>query len=124
MDDSASSTKVSINLSSSETIRNLYFLKERKIFVLTADVENRGYLDTLKEIAEQKKDCGVKVFNTILLPHLGHFPTRGPERLVGICTPYRYKFPVGARDLFSFLEAVSSISNNLSPFPLVTCTFL
>ena len=56
MDDSASSTKVSINLSSSETIRNLYFLKERKIFVLTADVENRGYLDTLKEIAEQKKD--------------------------------------------------------------------
>ena len=61
MDDSASSTKVSINLSSSETIRNLYFLKERKIFV-TADVENRGYLDTLKEIAEQKKDCGVKVF--------------------------------------------------------------
>lgn len=37
-------------------------LKERKIFVLTADVENRGYLDTLKEIAEQKKDCGVKVF--------------------------------------------------------------
>lgn len=54
--------KVSINLSSSETIRNLYFLKERKIFVLTADVENRGYLDTLKEIAEQKKDCGVKVF--------------------------------------------------------------
>lgn len=43
-------------------IRNLYFLKERKIFVLTADVENRGYLDTLKEIAEQKKDCGVKVF--------------------------------------------------------------
>ena len=48
--------------SSSETIRNLYFLKERKIFVLTADVENRGYLDTLKEIAEQKKDCGVKVF--------------------------------------------------------------
>ena len=62
MDDSASSIKVSINLSSSETIRNLYFLKERKIFVLTADVENRGYLDTLKEIAEQKKDCGVKVF--------------------------------------------------------------
>ena len=38
------------------------FFKERKIFVLTADVENRGYLDTLKEIAEQKKDCGVKVF--------------------------------------------------------------
>lgn len=63
MDDSVSSTKVSINLSSSETIRNLYFLKERKIFVLTADVENRGYLDTLKEIAEQKKDCGVKVFS-------------------------------------------------------------
>ena len=63
MDDSVSSTKVSINLSSSETIRNLYFLKERKIFVLTADVENRGYLDTLKEIAEQKKDCGVKVFH-------------------------------------------------------------
>ena len=30
--------------------------------MLTADVENRGYLDTLKEIAEQKKDCGVKVF--------------------------------------------------------------
>ena len=40
----------------------MHFLKERKIFVLTADVENRGYLDTLKEIAEQKKDCGVKVF--------------------------------------------------------------
>ena len=63
------------------------------------------------------------VFNTILLPHLGHFPTRGPERLVGICTPYRYKFPVGARDLFSSLEAVSSIPNNLSTFPLVTCNF-
>ena len=58
-----------------------------------------------------------------LLPHLGHFPTRGPERLVGICTPYRYKFPVGARDLFSSLEAVSSIPNNLSTFPLVTCNF-
>ena len=55
MDGSASSTKVSINLSSSETIRNLYFLKERKIFALTADIEKRGYLDTLKEIAEQKK---------------------------------------------------------------------
>ena len=53
-----------------------------------------------------------------MLPHLGHFPTRGPERLVGICTPYRYKFPVGARDLFSSLEAVSSIPNNLSTFPL------
>ena len=63
------------------------------------------------------------VFNTILLPHLGHFPTRGPERLVGICTPYRYKFPVGARDLLSSLEAVSSIPNNLSTFPLVTCNF-
>lgn len=48
---------------SKEIIRNLLNdLKERKIFVLTADVENRGYLDTLKEIAEQKKDCGVKVF--------------------------------------------------------------
>lgn len=48
---------------SKEIIRNLlnYYWK-RKIFVLTADVENRGYLDTLKEIAEQKKDCGVKVF--------------------------------------------------------------
>src|SRR5699024_1727604 len=54
---------------------------------------------------------------------IGHFPTRGPERLVGICTPYRYKFPVGARDLFSSLEAVSSIPNNLSTFPLVTCNF-
>jgi len=42
---------------------------------------------------------------------------------VGICTPYRYKFPVGARDLFSSLEAVSSIPNNLSTFPLVTCNF-
>ena len=62
MDGSVSSTKVSINLSSSETIRNLYFLKERKIFALTADIEKRGYLDTLKEIAEQKKDCGVKAF--------------------------------------------------------------
>lgn len=62
MDGSASSTKVSINLSSSETIRNLYLLKERKIFALTADIEKRGYLDTLKEIAEQKKDCGVKAF--------------------------------------------------------------
>ena len=62
MDGSASSTKVSINLSSSETIRNLYFLKERKIFALTADIEKRGYLDTLKEIAQQKKDCGVKAF--------------------------------------------------------------
>lgn len=69
------------------------------------------------------KESGYSFINTILLPHLGHFPTRGPERLVGICTPYRYKFPVGARDLFSFLEAVSSISNNLSPFPLVTCNF-
>ena len=59
----------------------------------------------------------------ILLPHLGHFPTRGPERLVGICTPYRYKFPLSARDLFSSLEAVSSIPNNLSTFPLVTCNF-
>ena len=37
--------------------------------------------------------------------------------------PYRYKFPVGARDLFSSLEAVSSIPNNLSTFPLVTCNF-
>lgn len=35
----------------------------------------------------------------------------------------RYKFPVGARDLFSSLEAVSSIPNNLSTFPLVTCNF-
>ena len=31
--------------------------------------------------------------------------------------------PVGARDLFSSLEAVSSIPNNLSTFPLVTCNF-
>ena len=30
---------------------------------------------------------------------------------------------VGARDLFSSLEAVSSIPNNLSTFPLVTCNF-
>ena len=37
--------------------------------------------------------------------------------------PYRYKFPVGARDLFSSLEAVSSIPNNLSTFPLVTRNF-
>lgn len=37
--------------------------------------------------------------------------------------PYQYKFPVGARDLFSSLEAVSSIPNNLSTFPLVTCNF-
>ena len=36
---------------------------------------------------------------------------------------YRYKFPVSARDLFSSLEAVSSIPNNLSTFPLVTCNF-
>ena len=62
MDGSASSTKVSINLSSSETIRTLYFLKERKIFALTADIEKRGYLDTLKEISEKKKHCGVKEF--------------------------------------------------------------
>ena len=34
--------------------------------------------------------------------------------------PYRYKFPVGARDLFSSLEA---IPNNLSTVPLVTCNF-
>ena len=75
----------------------------------------------LQEIAEL--DVLLVPCTPILLPHLGHFPTRGPERLVGICTPYRYKFPVGARDLFSFLEAVSSIPNNLSTFPLVTCNF-
>ena len=60
MDGSASSTKVSINLSSSETIRNLYFLKERKIFALTADIEKRGYLDTL--IAGAKRH----IFNNLM----------------------------------------------------------
>ena len=40
-----------------------------------------------------------------------------------VCTPYRYKFPVGARDLFSSLEPVSSIPNNLSTFLLVRGNF-
>ena len=33
-----------------------------------------------------------------MLSEAHSFAARGPERLVGICTPYRYKFPLSARD--------------------------
>ncbi|MGZ7348885.1 hypothetical protein ACXWR7_12270, partial [Streptococcus pyogenes] len=45
------------------------------------------------------------------------------ERLVGICPPSRYPFPVFSLSLFLFFSSFLLLSPPFSPFPFFPCPF-